>query len=81
MQKGACLFPLHVGCGSGASVAHKGGKEGLPWGGARGPALPLCLPCSRDGGAPERPVLIHRAVLGSVERMLAVLAENCGGKW
>ncbi|XP_063173070.1 threonine--tRNA ligase 1, cytoplasmic-like [Candoia aspera] len=35
----------------------------------------------RDGGAPERPVLIHRAVLGSVERMLAVLAENYGGKW
>ncbi|XP_025941562.1 threonine--tRNA ligase, mitochondrial [Apteryx rowi] len=36
---------------------------------------------SRDGGAAERPVLIHRAVLGSVERMLAVLAESCGGKW
>lgn len=35
----------------------------------------------KDGGAPERPVMIHRAVLGSVERMLAVLAENCGGKW
>ncbi|KAK9390925.1 threonine-tRNA ligase mitochondrial [Crotalus adamanteus] len=35
----------------------------------------------RDGGAPERPVLIHRAVLGSVERMLAILAENYGGKW
>uniref|UniRef100_A0A8C6XXS2 threonine--tRNA ligase n=1 Tax=Naja naja TaxID=35670 RepID=A0A8C6XXS2_NAJNA len=34
-----------------------------------------------DGGAPERPVMIHRAVLGSVERMLAVLAENYGGKW
>uniref|UniRef100_A0A8C6YVM2 Probable threonine--tRNA ligase, cytoplasmic n=1 Tax=Nothoprocta perdicaria TaxID=30464 RepID=A0A8C6YVM2_NOTPE len=33
------------------------------------------------GGASERPVLIHRAVLGSVERMLAVLAESCGGKW
>ncbi|XP_060114650.1 threonine--tRNA ligase, mitochondrial [Heteronotia binoei] len=36
---------------------------------------------SKDGGAPERPVMIHRAVLGSVERMLAVLAENYGGKW
>ncbi|XP_045151576.1 threonine--tRNA ligase, mitochondrial isoform X1 [Echinops telfairi] len=32
-------------------------------------------------GALERPVLIHRAVLGSVERMLGVLAESCGGKW
>uniref|UniRef100_A0A8C3LIP3 threonine--tRNA ligase n=1 Tax=Chrysolophus pictus TaxID=9089 RepID=A0A8C3LIP3_CHRPC len=28
-----------------------------------------------------RPVIIHRAVLGSVERMIAILAENYGGKW
>ncbi|KAM9515197.1 threonine--tRNA ligase, mitochondrial [Guaruba guarouba] len=33
------------------------------------------------GGAPQRPVLLHRAVLGSVERMVAVLAESCGGRW
>ncbi|XP_066577128.1 threonine--tRNA ligase 1, cytoplasmic [Amia ocellicauda] len=32
-------------------------------------------------GAEERPVLIHRAVLGSLERMIAILAENCGGRW
>uniref|UniRef100_A0A6I8N1I2 threonine--tRNA ligase n=1 Tax=Ornithorhynchus anatinus TaxID=9258 RepID=A0A6I8N1I2_ORNAN len=32
-------------------------------------------------GTPERPVLVHRAVLGSVERTMAVLAESCGGKW
>ncbi|XP_032991846.1 threonine--tRNA ligase, mitochondrial [Lacerta agilis] len=36
---------------------------------------------SKDSGVEERPVMIHRAVLGSVERMLAVLAENYGGKW
>ncbi|XP_061872189.1 threonine--tRNA ligase, mitochondrial [Colius striatus] len=35
---------------------------------------------SASGGT-ERPVLIHRAVLGSVERMVAVLAESCGGRW
>ncbi|XP_064032025.1 threonine--tRNA ligase, mitochondrial isoform X2 [Pogoniulus pusillus] len=35
---------------------------------------------SAAGGA-ARPVLIHRAVLGSVERMVAVLAESCGGRW
>lgn len=29
----------------------------------------------------ERPVIIHRAVLGSVERFIAVLTEHCGGKW
>uniref|UniRef100_H0WRW7 Threonine--tRNA ligase, mitochondrial n=1 Tax=Otolemur garnettii TaxID=30611 RepID=H0WRW7_OTOGA len=34
-----------------------------------------------QAGALERPVLIHRAILGSVERLLGVLAESCGGKW
>jgi threonyl-tRNA synthetase len=29
----------------------------------------------------ERPVIIHRAILGSVERMLAVLIEHTAGKW
>ena len=29
----------------------------------------------------ERPVLIHRAVLGSVERMIAILTEHFAGKW
>ncbi|XP_007463573.1 PREDICTED: threonine--tRNA ligase, mitochondrial isoform X3 [Lipotes vexillifer] len=45
--------------------------------------LPLRFDLQYKGqaGALERPVLIHRAVLGSVERMLGVLAENCGGKW
>ncbi|KAJ8273480.1 hypothetical protein GJAV_G00102070 [Gymnothorax javanicus] len=33
-----------------------------------------------DGGM-YRPVMVHRAVLGSVERMIAILAENFGGKW
>uniref|UniRef100_A0A8C0I931 threonine--tRNA ligase n=1 Tax=Bubo bubo TaxID=30461 RepID=A0A8C0I931_BUBBB len=28
-----------------------------------------------------RPVIIHRAILGSVERMIAILTENYGGKW
>ena len=28
-----------------------------------------------------RPVIIHRAILGSVERMTAILTENYGGKW
>ncbi|KAM9114595.1 threonine--tRNA ligase, mitochondrial isoform 1-T1 [Pangshura tecta] len=36
---------------------------------------------SKDGSMSERPVMIHRAVLGSVERMLAVLAENYSRKW
>ena len=28
-----------------------------------------------------RPVIIHRAVLGSVERFMAILIEHLGGKW
>jgi len=28
-----------------------------------------------------RPIMIHRAMLGSVERMFAVLCEHYGGKW
>jgi threonyl-tRNA synthetase len=29
----------------------------------------------------ERPVIVHRAILGSVERMFAILTEHYGGKW
>ncbi|XP_011238538.1 threonine--tRNA ligase, mitochondrial isoform X2 [Mus musculus] len=45
--------------------------------------LPLRFDLQYKGpaGTPECPVLIHRAVLGSVERLLGVLAESCGGKW
>ncbi|XP_010614708.1 threonine--tRNA ligase, mitochondrial isoform X4 [Fukomys damarensis] len=45
--------------------------------------LPLRFNLQYKGqaGSLERPVLIHRAVLGSVERLLAVLAESCGGQW
>ena len=28
-----------------------------------------------------RPVIIHRAILGSLERMFAILTEHTGGKW
>ena len=36
-----------------------------------------------DGAAAatERPVMVHRAVLGSVERMIAILTEHYAGKW
>merc|ERR1719343_663601 len=29
----------------------------------------------------ERPVIIHRAILGSIERFTAILIEHYGGKW
>lgn len=42
---------------------------------------PLKLIRSHDGDDKKRPVIIHRAILGSVERMIAILTENYGGKW
>lgn len=36
---------------------------------------------SKDGADENRPVIIHRAVLGSLERMVAILAEDYAGKW
>lgn len=36
---------------------------------------------AEESGAKERPVIIHRAILGSVERMIAILTESFGGKW
>ncbi len=34
-----------------------------------------------DDGTEHVPVMIHRAILGSGERMFAVLTEHCAGKW
>ncbi len=28
-----------------------------------------------------RPVIIHRAILGSIERFIAILTEHTAGKW
>ncbi|KAB0369013.1 hypothetical protein FD755_019018 [Muntiacus reevesi] len=36
---------------------------------------------SKDGDDKKNPVIIHQAILGSVERMIAILLENYGGKW
>lgn len=36
--------------------------------------------CS-ESGEKKRPVIIHRAILGSVERLIAILTESYGGKW
>ncbi|XP_069483190.1 threonine--tRNA ligase 1, cytoplasmic [Ambystoma mexicanum] len=36
---------------------------------------------SHESDDKKRPVIIHRAILGSVERMIAILTENYAGKW
>ncbi|XP_053212779.1 threonine--tRNA ligase 1, cytoplasmic-like, partial [Panonychus citri] len=45
--------------------------------------LPIRFNLSYIGpdGEKHKPVIIHRAIFGSVERFLAILAENFGGKW
>ncbi|KAK1697091.1 hypothetical protein QYE76_013788 [Lolium multiflorum] len=44
--------------------------------------LPICfdLTYSTEEGT-EKPVMIHRAILGSFERMFAILLEHYNGKW
>ncbi|KAJ3341771.1 hypothetical protein HDU93_004155 [Gonapodya sp. JEL0774] len=39
------------------------------------------LSCVDENGEKEVPVIVHRAVLGSVERMMAILCEHYAGKW
>ncbi|XP_071794269.1 threonine--tRNA ligase 1, cytoplasmic-like [Asterias amurensis] len=39
------------------------------------------LKYSSQDGTEKTPVMIHRAVLGSAERMMAILTEHHGGKW
>lgn len=34
-----------------------------------------------SGEEKKRPVIIHRAILGSVERLIAIICESYGGKW
>mmetsp|Transcript_3968 Transcript_3968/g.11898 ORF Transcript_3968/g.11898 Transcript_3968/m.11898 type:complete len:700 (+) Transcript_3968:207-2306(+) len=34
-----------------------------------------------EGGDIQRPVIIHRAIYGSIERFLAIITEHFGGKW
>jgi len=34
-----------------------------------------------DANAMDTPVIVHRAIFGSVERMLAILIEHTAGKW
>jgi len=34
-----------------------------------------------ETGEKKQPVIVHRAILGSVERQIAILTENYGGKW
>lgn len=34
-----------------------------------------------EQGQGQRPVIVHRAILGSVERMFAILTEHFAGKW
>jgi len=46
--------------------------------------LQFATPDTAGGGAESktaRPVIVHRAILGSVERFIAILLEHTAGKW
>ena len=45
--------------------------------------LPIAfkLTYAADDGTLKTPVIIHRAIFGSIERFIAILTENCAGKW
>ena len=45
--------------------------------------LPLRFGLAYDGpdGTEHTPVIVHRAVLGSLERMMAILIEHTAGRW
>lgn len=62
-------LPLRFGLKyrSAEAVTDEAGAEGEAAGGA--------------ASLERTPVMIHRAILGSVERMMAVLLEHYGGKW
>lgn len=36
---------------------------------------------NRDDDSKDHPVMIHRAIFGSLERFMAILIEHTGGKW
>ncbi|KAH9631875.1 hypothetical protein HF086_014347 [Spodoptera exigua] len=64
-------------------------KFGRPWqlnpgdGAFYGPKIDITIQDAlrRESGEKKRPVIIHRAILGSVERMIAILSESYAGKW
>jgi len=39
------------------------------------------LKYSGNDGTLKTPVIVHRAILGSLERFIAIITENFGGKW
>ena len=41
----------------------------------------ISISSGADSEERKHPVIIHRAMLGSVERMIAILTESYGGKW
>eukprot|EP00904_Undaria_pinnatifida_P009307 jgi/Undpi1/5506/HiC_scaffold_2.g00785.m1 len=71
-KEGASPAPAAKVEGGAPTKAEGGGDGGASKGGGKGKA---------EMGEMKRPVMIHRAMLGSVERMIAVLTEHYGGKW
>lgn len=76
--------------GKGKAAAGKpaaGGEEAAPTAATSKNAVEAAIARAKAGAVDdlpegyERPVMVHRAILGSVERMMAVMIEHTGGKW
>ncbi|KIH94797.1 threonyl-tRNA synthetase [Sporothrix brasiliensis 5110] len=70
--------PAEAPAAAEAAPAEAASAEAAPADGAIPAGGPVVLPLA-PGYA--RPVMIHRAVLGSFERFIATLSEHFGGKW
>jgi threonyl-tRNA synthetase len=77
-------FNLQYVAEGAAVVAADAGEEGAPAQEAPAAAATAATPSHGESTLTtgrERPVIIHRACLGSVERMLGILTEHFAGKW
>lgn len=75
---------FYVRCGMETEEGYRGGhlQASLPTSGTlEGQARHIPAICTHsDANVKERPIMIHRAILGSLERFMGILIENYAGE-
>eukprot|EP00939_MAST-03C_sp_MAST-3C-sp1_P002879 g2879.t1 len=74
-------FDLSYKAGAVAAEDKKEKKKKSAAGGKKGVFKNLPNDVAEPAAGFARPVMVHRAMLGSVERMMAILIEHFAGKW
>lgn len=69
-------FELEYMTGDAPSKAKGGSDEHIEGGNTAAPTAPR-----QPGPGRARPVMIHRAIIGSFERFMAIITEHFAGKW